>query len=114
MNTQAQIEKIKTEISRDIRNALGSKLYKIILYGSYARGDYNEDSDIDIMVLADIEEDKARTYREALDTIADRVSLENNALVMISLRNTHLFYSRLEILPFYQNVIKDGVEIYGH
>lgn len=26
----------------------------MILYGSYARGDYTEDSDIDIMVLLDL------------------------------------------------------------
>ena len=114
MNTQAQIEKIKREISRDISNALGSKLYKIILYGSYARGDYNEDSDIDIMVLADIEEDKMRYFRDVISEVASRVSLEYDALVTILLKNRYLFYSRLEILPFYQNVIKDGVEIYGH
>ena len=32
---------------------LGKRLKKIILYGSYARGDYNSSSDIDILVLTD-------------------------------------------------------------
>ena len=36
------------------RESLGDKLDKVILYGSYARGDYDDESDIDIMVLADI------------------------------------------------------------
>ena len=29
----------------------GKSLKKLILYGSYARGDYKENSDIDIMIL---------------------------------------------------------------
>ena len=37
--------------SRSVKMILGKSLSKIIVYGSYARGDYREDSDIDIMIL---------------------------------------------------------------
>lgn len=37
--------------SRLVKMILGKSLTKIIVYGSYARGDYREDSDIDIMIL---------------------------------------------------------------
>ena len=30
---------------------LGDMIFKIILYGSYARGDFDSESDIDIMML---------------------------------------------------------------
>ena len=33
--------------SRSVKMILGKNLSKIIVYGSYARGDYREDSDID-------------------------------------------------------------------
>ena len=112
--SEIQLEQIKNEVSSGILNTLGSKLHKVILYGSYARGDYNDDSDIDIMVLADIDEDKMNSYRNEIDSVASRISLEYDALVTISLKNRQLFYSRLGILPFYQNVIKDGVELYGN
>ena len=36
--------------SRGVKNILGKNLRKVILYGSYARGDYNDNSDVDTMV----------------------------------------------------------------
>lgn len=34
---------------------LGNRLKRMILYGSYVRGDFGQDSDLDIMILADIQ-----------------------------------------------------------
>ncbi len=44
----------------------GKHLKTVILYGSYARGDYRDDSDIDIMVLLDLEEMDIKKYRHEL------------------------------------------------
>jgi len=85
--SEIQLEQIKNEVSTSILNVLGSRLHKVILYGSYARGDYNDDSDIDIMVLADIDEDKMSNYRNEIDLVASRVSLEYDALITISLKS---------------------------
>ena len=37
-----------------VKKIYGSHVRQIILYGSYARGDYREDSDVDIMILVDM------------------------------------------------------------
>lgn len=42
--------------AQTIQLLLEPDLYTIILYGSYARGDYNNSSDIDIMILVDLPE----------------------------------------------------------
>ena len=39
------------KFSQQVKMIMGSKLDKVILYGSYARGDYNEHSDVDIIIL---------------------------------------------------------------
>ncbi len=38
----------------EIKKIYGSYVRQIILYGSCARGDFRPDSDVDIMILADI------------------------------------------------------------
>ena len=43
-----------------------SALNAVILYGSYARGDYTEDSDVDIMILVDMPEEEISRSRESL------------------------------------------------
>ncbi len=45
---------------------MGNDLRKIILYGSYARGDYCEESDVDIMILSALTENEN-------DVVADRI-----------------------------------------
>ena len=45
------INKIINEFITAINNKFGDRIKKIILYGSYARGDFNTSSDIDIMIL---------------------------------------------------------------
>ena len=37
-----------------IKKIYGSHVRQIILYGSYARGDFRPDSDVDIMILVDM------------------------------------------------------------
>ena len=46
------------EFSRQVKRILGTKLTKVILYGSYARGDYKDNSDIDIMVLTTLTDEE--------------------------------------------------------
>ena len=39
------------EYAKDMKHLFGTDLSKVFIYGSYARGDYTENSDVDVMVL---------------------------------------------------------------
>ena len=104
---------VTERIVYDIAEAFGNKLHKIILYGSYARGDFDSESDIDIMVLLDCGEDELRQYRPQICRIASRASLESDVEVSILLRDKASFEKRLELLNFYRNVQNEGVVLYG-
>ena len=104
---------VTDELRFNTQLILGRKLRKIILYGSYARGNYKDYSDLDIMVLADYDESEGRVFQDAIYKIASRASLEHDITVSIYLNNDSLFNSRLHMSPFYRNVLSEGVEIYG-
>ena len=46
-----------SQFSRELKRMLGERLVRVVLYGSYARGTYHDNSDVDIMVLVNMSED---------------------------------------------------------
>ena len=97
-----------TEILRKI---YGSHLKTVILYGSYARGDFQKSSDIDIMILTDLEDEELIQYRDKIWDFAYDVEFENNFDITLSplVKNIDKFNYWLDTLPFYMNVKKEGV-----
>jgi len=104
---------ITDEISAKVRSALGDKLHKIILYGSYARGDYDVESDIDIMVLADINENDLPKIEKDLWDIGWDIGLDHNIMISIFLKDSNYFNKWLDAITYYQNIENDGVVLYG-
>ena len=47
--------RILCEFRNKTKSIMGDSLKQMILYGSYARGDYNEKSDIDIMFIVTLD-----------------------------------------------------------
>ena len=59
---------IINEYVEAVKKIFGTYLMKVIVYGSYARGDYNEKSDIDIMFIVTLDENKIHeTFNEVCD-----------------------------------------------
>ena len=51
-----------------VKKIYGSHVRQIILYGSYARGDFQSDSDVDIMILVDMSDFELKAYRTVEST----------------------------------------------
>ena len=51
------------EYVEDVKDLFGEHLRAVILFGSYARGDFREDSDVDIMILIDFDDNETERYR---------------------------------------------------
>lgn len=113
MCTKTELKKITQTVVQSVLELMEDKIYKIVLYGSYARGDFDTESDVDIMILLDCDEKELRNYRKMVTVLASRISLENDIEVSLLLKNWSSFEDRLAILPFYQNVEREGVILYG-
>lgn len=103
------INKILTEFNNQVREILGSRLKKTILYGSYARGDYNEKSDIDLMLLTDLNFEEIEKYRDDISDIAFEIELKTGIIISPVIKNIDNYNSKINIIPFYRNVKKEGV-----
>ena len=58
-----KVQSLLLQYLTEVRKIYGSHLKSVILYGSYARGDYTKDSDIDIMILVDLPDANSKEYR---------------------------------------------------
>lgn len=111
LNVPENINQVIEEFVNGVKEILGDNLKKIILYGSYARGDYNENSDIDIMILTNLEGKELKMNRDKIYDYCYDIEEKNNFHIDVSplVKNIDRFNYWLEALPFYMNVQKEGV-----
>lgn len=96
----------------DVHRIYGDKLRTVILYGSYARGDFGPDSDIDIMILVDLLDEEIRVKGRFLSDMTFDYNFDNELEIMPIVKNQEHFNKWLRAYPFYNNVKREGVELY--
>lgn len=96
-----------------IQRIYGKSLDAVILYGSYARGDYTEDSDIDIMVLTTLTDKEIEQIETEIYDLAFDFLMDYGVDINVVIKNEKQFNYWLGALPFYNNVQKEGVVLSG-
>ena len=107
------VKRMLGELVELLHQIYKSKLKMIILYGSVARGTQRSDSDVDIMVLLDVESDKLNMYEEQLSEASTDISLKYLRVLSIVDINYQEYMDWKQVLPFYRNVSEEGVVLYA-
>lgn len=107
------IEQAIKELIIEVKKVLKNRIIKIVLYGSYARGDYRENSDLDIMILTDLSEEKIIDIKTKIWDLAYDIGLEHDITISVLLKNINDYNYWMDTLPFYMNVEKEGVILNG-
>ena len=107
------IHDILLGFSQDVKRILGDKLTKIILYGSYARGEERVNSDIDIMILTTLTEAEIQKVETTVFDLAFDYEMRYFVEISVIIKNEEHFNYWLGALPFYDNVKKEGILING-
>ncbi len=113
MCTNSELQTVLKEVKKASQKLYGDMLNRIILFGSYARGNCTEESDIDIMIVLDGDTDEVKRLRGVTAEMASDISLDQDVFLSIMLRDRKHFEDNLDFLPFYQNIIKEGIVVYG-
>ena len=112
MCTQSEAMAIFAEVVERCRELFGDKLRDAYLYGSYARGDFDDESDIDILVTVDEEPEKLADMRSSVSGINNDIGLERDILVSAVAVPYSQFHRFSKVLPYYRNVLTEGIK-YG-
>ena len=108
MQNRNELKMILTYVSDKAKSVFEDKLNSVILYGSYARGDFDSESDIDIMIIADILPEEINQYTSQLRDQIYQFELENDCVISLCVVSKSIFERYKNIVPFYQNVLKEG------
>ena len=111
MCTESQLSKISKEMVDCYRVAYGDDIVEIILYGSYARGDYSKDSDIDIVAVVHGSREQLQEKLKEIWDVSAEIGLENDVIVSPTVIPYDEFVKYKQSLPYYRNIAKEGKKI---
>ena len=106
-----RLNHLMQETYEALSSVFGEKLEQMWLYGSYARGDFDAESDIDVMALVDLPKEQLAMYRRKISDLSSDLDLKYEVLLSIKLQDKDTFLRFSDTLPFFQNVMKEGKRI---
>lgn len=107
-----RIQALLAEYLVEIQKIYGVHLKTVILYGSYARGDFTPDSDVDLMILVDLTDSEIEQHSDELAEVGFNYNVDHDIWMMPVVRNERHFKHWKKAYPFYENVQREGVTLY--
>jgi predicted nucleotidyltransferase len=106
--TRSQLEKILKALRLGLKQVLGDQLESVILFGSHARGEAQNDSDIDVLVVVRDELDYGDLIQRT-SAIVSALSLEYDVVISRAFASRKRFEQ--EGSPFFLNVRREGIVV---
>jgi predicted nucleotidyltransferase len=101
-----RIRKLMKDLKEGLVRIYGDRLGAVYLYGSYARGDYRQGSDVDVMILLSDYKNYWEELRRSTELASD-ISLEYDVTV------SRLIMKEIQWkesdMPVLRNIHKEGV-----
>lgn len=111
MLIEQKIETISKQMVDCYRSIYGNDIVAIILYGSYARGDFDSESDIDITAIVKGQRIPLQNKLKRVWDISTDIGLENDIVVSPTVIPYDEFQAYKDSLPYYMNIWKEGKKI---
>jgi len=106
-----KLKKVLELLVQSYRDVYGSNIMDIILYGSYARGDYTEESDIDVVAVVHGTRIELQKKLKNVWDCAAEIGLENDVILSPTVITYDEFVRYRNTLPYYKNIAEEGKKI---
>lgn len=109
---QLDLKENEREALKELKKRLLQKFpdAEIVLYGSKARGDYEEFSDIDLLILVNLE--VTRRLKEEITEIIYDIGLKYDVVFATIVEDRNFWASPLACaMPLHWNIDKEGVYV---
>ena len=103
-----RIVRLIDRIKAHLRQTYGDRIKRVILYGSYARGEATKDSNVDVLVLVDPSLAPSEV-RDSLSDLLYDMLMDEGELVSVAAIPEELFEKYNS--PFMLNVRKEGLAV---
>lgn len=107
------LRKITGKIPEQICKIMKDDIVEIVLYGSCARGDYTDDSDIDIALITKSDRLEAKKYAGELAALATTIAMNYFAVVNFVCLPYDEFVEKKSWYAYFKNIETEGVVLYG-
>ena len=108
MELPFQIKKALEEFKRELKKLYKDKFVKLVLYGSYARGEETEDSDVDVAVIL-MGDVVPFDEIDRMGDIAYNLCLKYNILLSAHPISEEIYNSYKN--PFLSNLKEEGIRV---
>lgn len=109
--TERKLEGVIHDIVAAYREVFGGRIEQILLYGSYARGDADGDSDIDIAAIVHGDRQELQEKLKKVWDVSSDLELKYGVIISPTVIPYDEFMVYKEDLPYYRNISEEGIRV---
>ena len=106
-----KIQEIVEKYIADVKAVLGKDFEHAVIYGSFVRDDFSEESDIDIAIFTNRPAEEFYLLVDKIAELTFEYSVKYDLLLSPTFQNVDNYSRWIKVLPYYQNIQKEGIAI---
>ncbi len=111
MCSQRELNILLKKLAEIYQSVYGSDIVKILMYGSYARGTFAADSDLDVVAIVKGSRDELQRKLKTVWDYSCELELEYGTILSPTVIPYEEFETYKQDMPYYRNIEQEGVAI---